>query len=61
MNISNDGGVNCASDGIYIDIGGTDSLMLSKYELFAAVIHEYIIHEIYIYCLKKLELTNRLT
>ena len=26
MNIPNDGVLNCASDGIYIDIGGTNSL-----------------------------------
>jgi len=26
LNIPNDGGFNCASDGMWIDIGGTDSL-----------------------------------
>ena len=26
LNIPNEGGLNCASDGVYIHIGGTDSL-----------------------------------
>ena len=30
LNIQNDGGLNCASDGIQIDIGGTDSSTVEK-------------------------------
>ena len=33
LNKPNDGGLNCASDGIYIDIGGTDSLKLENKEV----------------------------
>ena len=34
LNIRNDGGLNCASDGIWIDIGGTDSLITRLDPLF---------------------------